>query len=39
MYIMLKTLDNVYMFTCMTLNSKAIKKKYYRDGYCSILKI
>ena len=28
MYIMLKPLDIVYLFTCMTLNSNTIKKMY-----------
>ena len=37
MYITLEPLDMAYWFTYMTLNSKAIKKKYYRDGHYIIL--
>ena len=39
MYIMLKPQQNVYLFTCMTLNSNANnkRKKYYRDRHYTIL--
>ena len=38
MYLMLKPLDIVLdLFTCMTLNSNANKKTYYRDGHYTIV--
>ena len=29
--------DNVCFFTCITLNSNAVKNTYYRDGHYTIL--
>ena len=37
MYIMLKLLELVHLFTCMTLNTNANMKKYYRNEHYTIL--